>query len=278
MKLQGIFCPVATPFDHRGEIWQIKVLHNIDKWNRTGLAGYVVCGRAGEGALLEREEKRRMWSWVAEYAASDKLLIAATGAESVRETVALTNEAADLGYKAALVKAPHYYKEAQPKLYFGGVADGAKIPVVMTGVDGADAVAELSHHPNIIAVEESAADAISRVSREAKPGFQVLASSGTAEALAAGATGVVLALANAAPYAAISIWEAHRTREFEAALEWQNRIERAAQLVTTEHGVGGLKYAMDLAGYYGGAPRLPLAPPCPQARRDIEEAFADLRG
>jgi hypothetical protein len=35
---------------------------------------------------------------------------------------------------------------------------------------------------------------------------------------------------------------------------------------------------MDLMGYYGGPPRLPLVVPTPEAKREIEEAFADLRG
>ena len=47
---------------------------------------------------------------VAKHAAPDKLLIAGTGMESVRETVALTNRAAEMGYKAAMVRTPHYYK------------------------------------------------------------------------------------------------------------------------------------------------------------------------
>ena len=88
----------------------------------------------------------------------------------------------------------------------------------------------------------------------------------------------LLAFANAAPYATISIWEAHRTREPEAAADWQNRIGRPAYLVTAKHGVPGLKYAMDLMGYYGGPPRLPLIGPTPEAKMEIEEAFADLRG
>src|SRR5580658_2409324 len=102
MKLQGIFLPVTTPFDHAGELYRVKVQHNIGKWNRTSLAGYVVCAQAGEGACLSAEEKIRMWEWVADSSAPEKLLIAATGMPGVHETVALTNHAATLGYKAAL--------------------------------------------------------------------------------------------------------------------------------------------------------------------------------
>ena len=57
MKLQGIYPPIATPFDHNGDIWKVKVQHNIEKWNLTGLAGYVVCGSTGESVLLTTEEK-----------------------------------------------------------------------------------------------------------------------------------------------------------------------------------------------------------------------------
>jgi 4-hydroxy-2-oxoglutarate aldolase len=93
-----------------------------------------------------------------------------------------------------------------------------------------------------------------------------------------GACGAILAFANAAPYAAITIWEAFRTREMEAAADWQRRISTAARLVTTVYGIPGLKHAMDLNGYYGGPPRLPLVPPGPQARAEIEAAFREIRG
>src|ERR1700757_5001352 len=98
-KLHGILPPIATPFDHRGELYRVKVQHNVEKWNRTGLAGYVVCGSTGESVYLTTEEKITLWEWVAQYADPDKLLMAGTGVESVRETVCLTNRAAEMGYK-----------------------------------------------------------------------------------------------------------------------------------------------------------------------------------
>ena len=88
----------------------------------------------------------------------------------------------------------------------------------------------------------------------------------------------MLAFANAAPYACITIWEAFRTREQEAALDWQNRIGTPAALVTSKHGIPGLKHAMDLNGYYGGPCRLPLRPLAPDGKREIEVAFENLRG
>jgi 4-hydroxy-2-oxoglutarate aldolase len=294
MKLQGIFPPITTPFDHAGNIYAAKVQHNIEKWNRTTLTGYVVTGSTGESVLLSAEEKVELWEMVARHAAPEKLLIAGTGVESVRETVCLTNRAAELGYKAALVKTPHYYKnllnraDAQT-LYYRAVADQARIPVIVynipqaTGLDiPAAAVVELSHHPNIVGIKESSGnmEKVMQMIREARPGFQVTVGSAPTlwPSLLMGASGAIMAFANAAPYATIAIWEAYRTREEEAGRDWQNRIARAAVLVTTKYGIPGLKHAMDLNGYYGGPPRLPLSAPTPEAKREIEEAFQDLKG
>ncbi len=294
MKLEGIFPPIATPFDRDGEIYKAKLRHNLEKWNLTGLSGYVVCGSTGESVLLTPEEKMKLCEWTGEYAASGMLLIAGTGMESVRETVDLTNRAAALGYKAAMVRTPHYYKnlcskaETQ-KLYFQAVADQSKIPIMIynwpqaTGVDiQSEVVAELSQHPNLIAIKESSGnlEKVMRMIREVKMGFQVLVGSAPTlwPSLAVGAAGAVLAFANAAPHATVTIWEAHRSRDTETAREWQAAIGHAAHLVTTKYGIPGLKYAMELTGYYGGPPRLPLMPASAEARMEIEAAFKDLKG
>jgi len=294
MKLQGIFPPIATPFDHAGNIYAAKVRHNIEKWNLAALAGYVVCGSTGESVMLTAEEKIALFEMVAQYAAPDKLLIAGTGVESVRETVCLTNRAAELGYKAAMVRTPHYYKTMMGRpetqmLYYRAVADQSRIPLIIynwpqtTGVDIApEAVAQLSGHPNIIAIKESSGnlEKVMQMIREVRPGFQVLVGSAPTlwPSLLMGACGAILAYANAAPYSTIAIWEAYRTREEEAGRDWQNRIARAAALVTVKYGIPGLKHAMDVNGYYGGPPRLPLVPVSAEAKREIEEAFRDLKG
>lgn len=250
MKLQGIFVPVAVPFDHSGDLYAAKVQHNVEKWNRAAIAGFVVSG--DESIYLSTEEKIRVWEWVAEYSAPEKLLIAATGMPSVRETVHLTNHAGSLGYQAALVRVPDASPETQ-QLYFSSIADQAKIPVIVDG-----AVPELTH-PNLVNVPIGRSSAT------------------MAQDFAAGATAAIVDIANAIPYAAISIWEAHRTREFDAALDWQKRIAPAAGLIE-RYGIAALKHAMDLNGYYGGPPRLPLTVLAPDARRAVEEAFDGIKG
>jgi 4-hydroxy-2-oxoglutarate aldolase len=294
MKLQGIFAPIATPFDHEGNIYASKVRHNVEKWNRTTLSGYVVCGSTGESVMLTTEEKIQLWELVAKHAAEEKLLAAGTGVESVRETVCLTNRAAAMGYKAAMVRMPHFYRGLMAAsetqiLYYCSVADQTRIPLIIcnwpqaTGLDIApEAVARLSEHTNIIAINEGSGnlEKAMQMVREVRPGFQVLTGSALTlwPSLLMGASGAILDYANAAPYSTIAIWEAYRTREEEAGRDWQDRIAKAVSLVTVKYGIPGLKYAMDLNGYYGGPPRLPLVPPTAEAKREIEEAFKDLTG
>lgn len=293
MKLQGIFPPIATPFDHAGNLYVTKVQHNVEKWNKTSLTGYVVCGSTGEDVFLSSEEKSRLWELVAKYAAPEKLLIAGSAVESAKETICLTNRAAELGYKAALVRTPNYFKNQMTKpeaqmLYYRTVADQARIPVLlynfpqMTGVDlSAETVLALSEHPNIIGIKDSSGNVqrVMDVVRDAPQGFHVLVGSAQVllPSLMMGASGGILAFANPAPYAAIAIWEAFRTREEEAARDWQSRVGRTASR-TAKYGIPGLKHAMDLNGYYGGPPRVPLSAIGPEAKRDVEEAFKDLKG
>ncbi len=294
LKLSGIFPPIPTPFNHSGDIYPAKIRHNVEKWNLTSLAGYLVCGSTGESVYLTESEKIFLWEEVAKFTPSDRLLLAGTGMESVRETVHLTNLAAERGYKCAMVRTPHYYKnllnnlEAQA-LFYRSVADQAKIPLMIynwpqsTGIDiSVDTVALLSEHPNIIAIKESSGnmEKLQALLKTVKPGFQVLNGSAPnlAASLRAGAVGAVLAYASAAPFSCLTIAEAILKREYDAAEDWQNRIREASLLVTVKYGIPGLKYAMDFNGFYGGPPRLPLVPVNRAAQIEIETAFHNLRG
>ncbi|HTS75407.1 MAG TPA: dihydrodipicolinate synthase family protein [Bryobacteraceae bacterium] len=268
MKLQGIFLPVAIPFDHNGDLYAVKVQHNVEKWNRTTLAGYVVSGP--ENDYLSVHEKNRMWEWVAEYSAPEKLLIMTAGAPGVRETIDTIHLADSLGYKAAMVRVPRESPVAQ-LVYFRAVADKSEVPIIIDGELPDESVAALAQHPHIAAM--------CRPSPRPVENFQVLASSELtlSESFAAGATGAVLSFANAAPHATISIWEAHRTRESDAARDWQTRIAPIVKMIG-ERGVAVLKHAMDLNGYYGGPPRLPLTGLTAEQKKSVEAALDGIKG
>ncbi|HEX4229802.1 MAG TPA: dihydrodipicolinate synthase family protein [Bryobacteraceae bacterium] len=293
LKLQGIFPALTTPFDHEGNVYKAKVFHNVAKMNEIGLSGYTVGGSTGETALLSMTERIQLLEWVREAAADGKTLIAGVGAESVRETVAMANRAAEIGYHGALALSPHYYRNQMhcpetQALFYRAVADKSNIPVMVynipqvTGYDiPVETLAELSHHPNIVGMKDSSGnlEKLTATCRAVRPGFQVVCGSGNIfwDGFATGASGAILAIADAIPYACVTVWEAFRTRQQEAGADWHARILTPSKLIAARYGIPGLKHAMDLNGYYGGPPRLPLTPISPEAKLELQQAFDGLR-
>jgi 4-hydroxy-2-oxoglutarate aldolase len=115
--------------------------------------------------------------------------------------------------------------------------------------------------------------------RQKEVGFQVLVGSAQKlhPSLEAGAAGAILAFADAAPTACYEIYAAWKEGDAELARLKQERIIQAAQTVAGDLGVPGIKYGMDLNGYYGGPSRLPLLPLTADAKAEIERLLADVR-
>ena len=97
MKIQGIYAAVATPFDHTGAMYRVKVQHNFEKWSRTSLAGFIVGSLPGEGPLLDAEEKLELLRLAAPQIPPDRAVIADVSHEGVHAAVKLARAAAEAG-------------------------------------------------------------------------------------------------------------------------------------------------------------------------------------
>lgn len=273
ISLAGVFPPIATPFDERGDLHLEALVTNLQRLNEYDLTGYVVLGSNGEAVFLSDEEKQRVWETARRAIPPDKLMIAGTGCESTRQTIELCKRAADAGADAVMVVTPHYYK---PKMtpqsllrHYEAVADASPVPVILytvpkfTGVDlDAPTVARLSEHPNIIGIKDTSGNLakMTDIVRLAAPDFQLLAGSASffLPGLAIGAVGGVLALANIAPRQCIELYRLFKRGELDRAAELQRWMLPVNAAVTARFGIAGLKAAMDMLGYYGGPVRLPL--------------------
>jgi 4-hydroxy-2-oxoglutarate aldolase len=115
--------------------------------------------------------------------------------------------------------------------------------------------------------------------RQKEVGFQVLA--GLAQklepSLQVGAVGGVVAFADVAPTACYEIYAAWKEGDSGLARLKQERIANAAQRVGSELGIPGMKYGMDLNGYYGGPARLPFLPLTADLKAEVEQLLADIR-
>jgi 4-hydroxy-2-oxoglutarate aldolase len=91
-----------------------------------------------------------------------------------------------------------------------------------------------------------------------------------------GARGAILALACALPEKCAQIYELMQENRHSEARELQHQIVNASKTIVSEAGIAGLKYAMDLRGFKGGWPRLPLLPVTEEKKRRIEAQIAKL--
>ncbi|MCU0458563.1 MAG: dihydrodipicolinate synthase family protein [Bacteroidales bacterium] len=275
IDLSGIFPPLPTSFDRDENLLPDRIRFNIERLSQYDLAGFLILGSNGEQVLLSEAEKITAIAAAREALPEGRILLAGTGCQSTRETIALTRAAAAEGVHAVLVINPTYYKgnmnhDELVRHYFD-VADASPVPVLVynmpanTGMDmTARSVIAMAEHPNIIGLKESGGNVVKmgEVLRAVKPGFQVLAGGAgfLLPALATGAVGGILASANIAPGHCIDILRAFAAGDITLARELQHSIIPVNAAVTARWGVPALKAAMDHLGLYGGHVRRPLLP------------------
>jgi 4-hydroxy-2-oxoglutarate aldolase len=202
-------------------------------------------------------------------------LIAGTGRESTKATIAATARAAAAGVDAVLVRTPSFFKaQMNAEIFvrhYTEVADASPIPVLLynvtmfTGVTlQVEAVERLAAHPNIVGMKESGSDIgyISELVEKTPDDFTVLAGSATTyfQALCAGCDGGILALASLLPDACARMQALVREQRLAEARALQYWMMPLARSIGGMYGVAGLKAALDLIGYTGGVPRPPLRP------------------
>jgi 4-hydroxy-2-oxoglutarate aldolase len=290
MKLGGMLPPIATPFKN-GKVASDKLRENFRKWNKTGLSGYLVLGSNGESVYLNERERLQVVEVSRDSIPKSKLMLVGTGMESTRDTIDFTNQAARIGADYALVVTPCYYKGAmKPQIlhdHFVAVAEASRIEILLynvpqnTGVNmEPELVAKLSQHPNIVGIKDSSGniDQLSQIIAASRKDFCVFSGSAPVlyPALCVGAVGGVLAVANVVPQKCVQIFTLFHRRKRDEARALQRRLTPLANAVTTKYGIGGLKMAMDLAGYFGGEPRSPLKRPGPEVESELKRLLEQV--
>lgn len=269
-KLSGVFVPVVTPF--MGEkIAYDKLSENIQKLNKVGVRGYLALGSNGEFKSLLIEEKKKVLKTVIETAAEDKVILAGTGAESVQETIELTQMARESGADFALILTPHYFGKKIPNsglvAFYRKVADVSKLPVLLYSALGftgltlsQEVVKNLRDHPNIVGIKDSSSSGIQDYIAVSNDKFCVMAGTITIffSALVLGAVSGILSMANYLPKACVNLFELTTSGDIEKAKVLNSNLIQLNKFISGKFGIPGVKTAMDVAGYSGGEPRLPL--------------------
>lgn len=293
MNLEGVILPVTTPFDETtGAVAPVSFRDNLRAWLRVGPHGFVIAGSTGEAPLLDESEVVQMVEWARDIVPPEKILIAGTGAESTRATVRAAKAVAGVGADAVLVRAPSYYRGRMDpeavRRHYETVAESIPIPVILYNVPQFVPVditpgllAELGAHPNIAGIKDSTGDLkILGAHLDAAPeDCQVLVGAGSKlyAALEMGAAGGIVAVGCLAPQLAVEVYDRFRADEAGQAGAAQSRISSPHTKIVRDLGVAGVKYALDLLGYVGGAPRAPLRPLDEKGRAQVRSELSRAR-
>lgn len=199
----AVMSAMVTPFDAGGKL-DLDAACRLARWlAERGNDGLVLAATTGEGATLSDAERRDLVRAVSE--AVTIPVVAGTGSNDTRHSIALTREAESLGAAGVIVVAPYYSRPPQAGIeaHFRAVAAATRLPVMLYDVPlrtgrrvAEDVLLRLFHEvPNILAFKDATADPPAAAALVAQAGEHFDLYSGddtyTLPLLAMGAVGVV---------------------------------------------------------------------------------------
>lgn len=284
---KGSFVALATPFKN-GAVDEQAIRKLVRMHMKSGTSGLVPCATTGEAPVLDPGEWARVIELVIEESQGKLKIIAYTGTNETRKTIARTEQAEALGADAVLVVTPYYNKPSQEGLFehFKAVASATRLPILLynvpsrTGVNmEAKTVARLAEIKGIAGVKEASGnlDQVSQIVRLCGSKFSVLSGddSLTLPMMALGATGVISVIANILPKEMSQLVSSFLSGEVVKARRLHLKLFPVMKALFIETSPGPLKAAMEMMGLCSGELRLPLVRPDEATRKAIADA---LRG
>jgi 4-hydroxy-2-oxoglutarate aldolase len=280
-SLHGIIAPISTPFID-GEVAYDQLKHNVRRYAETKLSGLFVLGSNGENLALDDMEKVKVFETIIESRSPEQTVIAGTSFESTQLAIHFARVLVEKGADYISVLTPSYYKKAlsdEAQIgHFQKIADTITVPIVIYNVPGHTGVTlshkvveSLSQHPNIAAMKDGAPGMFPHYLQYASDNFSII--SGTIDslipAMMIGAVGGVVSLANPFPEVCCRLYELYMNGEITQAKELYRRLLRLNRSIAGTYAVAGVKAAMELNGFFGGDPRMPLLPLNPAQRKNL---------
>ena len=270
----GVFAPITTTFDPDGTLNLDAMRENVKKYAASPIHGYLALGSNGENKSLTNEEKIAVAKDIIENKAPEQIVMAGSIFESTMETIAFAKEMEKLGADYITLLSPCYFKSAMKDevliRYFTDVASAVDTPCMLYNAPqfcggitlSLNVIKECAKHPNIVGIKDSSSGNVEKIALSVPKDFQVLSGSANTflSCLLNGGIGGVISLANSVPDVVCRLYDYFVKGELAKAAALNREVIKANMGVSGKYGVAGVKYAMDLNGFFGGAPRLPLLP------------------
>ena len=166
IDLAGLWVPIITPFDRRGDVDLASLRRLADRLLDDGAAGLVALGTTGEPATLTDHERRAVVDICDEACRrAGRGLIVGAGSNATASTVTDVRVLDEWSSViAALVVVPYYTRPSERGVvdHFRTVAEASPVPIVLynvpyrTGITlGSSAIIELSRHDRIVGIKQA---------------------------------------------------------------------------------------------------------------------------
>jgi len=266
----GTITALVTPFYHQ-EIDEEAFREHLERQVNNGVDGVVPAGTTGEAATLSFEEHRRVIAIAVDQVAGRVPVIAGTGSNNTRESIALTQAAKDLGADAALLISPYYNKPTQQGIYahYKAVADAVHLPQILYNVPGrthshihSDTVERLSHLSNIIGIKDATAnmDYLTETMQacDGRINFFSGDDASVFPFMTIGGDGVISVVSNIAPKTMTQLTRAMREHDFITARHAHFALQQLNTAMFTQANPMPVKAACAKLGWMQNELRLPL--------------------
>jgi 4-hydroxy-tetrahydrodipicolinate synthase len=266
-----MYTAMVTPFTADGSVdraaWHRLVQRQIDG----GVAGVVPIGCTGEAAVLSRDEREWLVRSAVEICAGRCAVVAGSGSNCTRESIALTRDVKTWGADAAMLISPYYNKPQQAGLlaHYRAIARAVNIPQVIYNVPGRTAVnilpetvAQLAAEPNIVALKEASGnlaqieEAIARCDLKVYSGDDGL----NFPIFGLGAAGAISVVSNLLPGTLTRLWKCFTAGDLNRAWPVARTLDPVCTACFVETNPVPVKELLSLAGLCRRDPRLPLVP------------------
>ena len=288
----NILTAMITPFTDDGHVNFQEALRLAGYLLDNGSDGLIICGTTGEGPNIEDRDKLELFTLIAKEYGHRATIIANTGSNSTKKSIALTKAASHTGVHAVMAVVPYYNKPNQEGCYlhFKAIADSADLPVMLYNVPGRTGgriepktVARLAKEcTNITSIKEATGDIkIIQQIRELLPNNDFMIYSGddalTLDVIQNGGVGVISVsshIVGKEMQKMIALFKEGKVKEARAIELSIVPILKAMFITTNPIPV---KYAMKQLGFSTGPLLLPLCNPSVEEAQIIDAAIESYK-
>lgn len=290
-RAPGIFTPVLTPLNERGELISEMIGKLVDFLVENGVTGLYVLGTVGEGMRLPKETRMKAAEEFVNAAGGKLKLIVQVGSPVPRVSIELAQHAEKIGADAVASVPPFYYAYDDESVlkFYRLLASSVNIPVIVYNIpvcQGYPLSLNLIERifdevDGIAGIKYTVRDAPGLLKLKARYGDEKWIASGYDDMLyhstAAGITEHVIGYSNLLPDLEVKLYRMVLDGRLEDAKKLQLRLDSVIEALSIFGNLAAvLKEALRLKGFDVGVPAEPQRPLKPEKRKALEAKLKEL--